>query len=319
MTNNLLSDPSISYIHGIFPDRFRVFWLLGNFCPYECSYCPQHLHSGTVPYQDADVVIRTMKKLPKGLMFFSGGEPTYHPDFERIIDEKPEHVTIGLISNATRPLAFWERITPNIFSAVLTYHIEYAQFDRFLSIATLVFKTHNKPGRVNLTMLPSRWDECLEVYNKIKDAGISIIAKPILENFGKDSERMLPEYTDDQISWMTIASRSTDLDSSPVYAFNDKNELVFGTSCAELIATKQINFKGWRCDLPSKYISISPAGEVYNTTCAQGVYLGNINTGFELDTNSMICQQSFCSCFFDICGKKSKIAVSPTVVDSSTI
>ena len=296
MTNSL-SDPNVSYINGNFPYVFRVFWLLGNFCPYECSYCTPYLHSGSAPYHNIDVVLNTMKKLPKSRICFSGGEPTYHPDFERIVKEKPEHIDIGLLSNAARPLSYWERIAPNLKFSVLTYHIEYAQYDRFLSIAELLYKTHALGGRVNLTMLPSRWDECVEVYNRLVGEGIGVVAKPILEYLGKEAKRMVVDYSDEQIEWMTNSSQPTDIESSPIYAYNTDGELLFTTSCTELLSSKQTNFKGWQCDLPSKYLLITSTGDIFNTTCPQGTKLGNIHTDFKFNGNSITCNQNFCSCF----------------------
>ena len=92
-----LNDTSVGYIDGIPRRDWWVYWVLGNYCNYKCSYCVPSLNSGSNKYHDVNVVLDTLKKLPPCMVRFSGGEPTLHPDFERIILEKPEHIRISIL------------------------------------------------------------------------------------------------------------------------------------------------------------------------------------------------------------------------------
>src|SRR3954470_21491856 len=66
-----------------------VDWCLGNTCNYACSYCPERLHDGSVPWAEYDRIVAFCDRLvehyaPRGqtLFFqFTGGEPTVYSHF----------------------------------------------------------------------------------------------------------------------------------------------------------------------------------------------------------------------------------------------
>ena len=177
-------DEEVREIKEAWDPEFFVLWNLGNQCTYKCSYCPEIFHSGSIPFQSTNDIQNFLKKLPKGHVMFTGGEATFHTDFEKIVLEKPDHLQISVISNASRPIAFWERISPSLKSVILTYHTEFAQFERFLATAELIYNTYKKTGRINLTMIPEKWEQCKEVYEKLLAANLRVIPKPLLEDFG---------------------------------------------------------------------------------------------------------------------------------------
>ena len=122
--------------------KMFVTWMLGNFCPYKCSYCNSDYNGGNLPYPELSLIEKTFASLPSCNIMFKGGEPTYHPEFEQILDLQSDRIKIQVISNGARTLHFWERIQPKIDRVILTYHVEYANFDRFVRVAfTLGKKT----------------------------------------------------------------------------------------------------------------------------------------------------------------------------------
>jgi len=301
---NLL-DGDVAYLRHAFPVRDLVYWELGNFCTYKCSYCSPGFNSGSNPYQSTQIIQDTLKKLPPVLVIFSGGEPTFHPDFEKIVLEKPDHVVAGVVTNASRPYAFWERIISNLDLVILSYHNEFAQFDRFFKVAELVFKTHKRGGRVNVIMLPWKWDECVSVYNMVVEAGIPVTAKQLLKSFGNGCEGSVIQYTPEQINWLADASYPPHSGSTLIKIYNRNNEVIYNTSATELFVQGQTNFTGWKCHIPEQYLVIGSDGKAYNTSCDQKQIVGDIYNGFTFPNPPVICRTPICWCFSDIAGRKS--------------
>jgi MoaA/NifB/PqqE/SkfB family radical SAM enzyme len=290
---NDINDPEVASISPV-SGNFYILWSLGNQCTYSCSYCDEHFHSGNIKYQPTEVVQRTLNLLPKTTIIFTGGEPTFHPDFEKIILEKPNRITVGLITNGSRPIAFWERIIQKLNGYImLSYHSEFAQMDRFLATAKLIFNTHKKPGLVHVMMSPANWDSCITVYNKLLENGIQVAAKPLVEDFGMFSAASSYKgYTVEQEAFINNAN-TDNLANNIIVKSQDGQEL-YRTSSYTLLNSKQTNFSGWKCYAGAQRIYIGMDGTVGDTTCGQTVVLGNIYDTFTLVAEPKICKQDFC-------------------------
>lgn len=289
----------------LYKKEFLVSWVLGSYCTYSCSYCPEKYHDGKAAYHPTDIVQRILKSLPTNSnVLFTGGEPTFHPDFEKIILEKPDHVEISVISNGSRPYAFWERVAAKFKLVLLTYHIEHAIYDRFLQTAKLIYQENNNPGFVHLVMIPKRWDDCVNVYNMLSSEGIKVIAKPVIENFGFAATSISNLYTQEQLVWI---SEHDDTEIVTTMALKDKDtKTLYEVSVAKLLTHKQTDFYNWECHAPLERLYINMDGRVFDTACGQRKCLGNIYQGFDLPDKPMICKQHFCWCQSDIMAKKVK-------------
>lgn len=299
-----LQDELVTQIRELHTNEYFVLWLLGNQCTYSCSYCPEHFHSGTIKYQPTELVQRILSELPKAHVMFTGGEATFHPDFEKIVLEKPEHIDISVISNASRPIGFWERITPHLKLVILTFHAEFAKIDRFLETCELIYNHHKKPGRVNLTMIPEKWDECIAAFNILTTAGIRVTAKPLVENFGFQADKVFSTYTPEHLQWITDANKGISFKNIAVVGSD--NNILYKTNPSELISANQTNFYGWECYTSTQTLYIDGDGTVFDTACKQRRNKGNIYTQYDLTTSSMTCRQNFCWCHADILPKKVK-------------
>jgi MoaA/NifB/PqqE/SkfB family radical SAM enzyme len=292
------------YIEGY--KNLVVTWDLGNFCPYSCSYCPDEFHNGTIKYHQSSIIFKVFNLLPKNTtVVFMGGEPTYHPDFENIIENKPDNIKIAVVSNAARPLSFWERIAPNLSAATLSFHSEHTIPDRFFEVSELVYKKNKIYGKVFLIMNPKKWDYCVDIYNDLHRLQIPVVPKPILENFGFLSTNIISTYSSEQLEWMSEKNQTKT--EKTIKIFNQDKELIYETNSSELILKKLNNFKNWNCYAGIYHLSIEYNGDVHDTRCKQRRLLGNINLDFHLPVDPVICEQTFCSCQSDIQVKKIKI------------
>jgi len=286
--------------------EFFVLWNLGNQCTYKCSYCPEIFHSGSIPFQSTENIQNFFKKLPKSHVMFTGGEATFHTDFEKIVLEKPDHLEISVISNASRPIAFWERIGPNLKSVTLTYHTEFAQFDRFLATAELLFTTYKKIGRINLTMIPEKWEQCVEVYEKLLTANLQVIPKPLLEDFGIKATKISTAYTSEQLDWISSKNQTEGYKSMKV--LDKDGNLLYRTNQSELLSSKQTNFTDWLCYTNTQTMYIGMEGNIHMATCGQRIKIGTIyDESYIIPTEPFVCKQKFCWCHSDILPRKVKL------------
>lgn len=284
------------------PTHYTVLWLLGNTCPYSCSYCNSTFNGGNIAFQPASVVLKGMSTLPRAHVIFSGGEPTYHPEFERLLSERPKNVKISVLSNASRPYDFWSRIHDKLLSVVLSYHIEHTIYSRFIEIARLC-----KPRlqRVNLPMLRERWSDCMDVYTQLVQEGIPVSAKPIVENFGFEASKVVG-YTEEQRQWIDAHNTDT-LSNNLLITFEDGTSQI--TSPSRLLNSGLTNFSGMNCWTQTEFLHVDFDGTVFNMSCKQREFLGNIQDGFVIPTDPVVCKQSFCWCHTDIIPQKSAVDV----------
>ena len=282
---------------------YFVYWLLGNFCTYSCSYCPSRFNDGSVPYVPLDVVYRTLDRLPKGNIMFGGGEPSYHPQFEDILHHTGVGHKYSILSNGSRPIQFWERVTPQLFTVILTHHIEFVRRERFMDLARLVYLEHRKNGHVNLTMLPSQWNECVSAFDALVAAGIKVLPKPLLEDFGVTAEKLLTEYTQEQLTW--IQDRNVE-QANNIGLYDEHHNLISATNPNALLSAKQTDFYGWNCSVAKSFTLINFTGDVYNSQCGQRKHLGNIYGSWQPDADDMQCTQHYCWCHTDIIAEKGR-------------
>jgi len=302
---NIYAD-EVSEIKELWGPEFFVLWNLGNQCTYKCSYCPEIFHSGSIPFQSTESIQTFLKRLPTAHVMFTGGEATFHTDFEKIVLEKPEHLQISVISNASRPIAFWERIGQKLKSVTLTYHTEFAQFDRFLSTAELIYNTYKLNGRINLTMIPEKWDQCTEVYEKLLAANLRVIPKPLLEDFGLKATKLSLAYTPEQLGWISSKNKSDSVKN--IQVLDKQGNIMYKTSPSELLSSKQTDFSGWTCYSNTQAMYIGMHGDIYMATCGQRIKIGTIyNESYTIPTDPFLCEQKFCWCHSDILPRKVKV------------
>lgn len=286
-------------------------WTLGNSCNYACSYCPPKLHDGSHAWPDPQRVLAFCDRLiahynqqGRSLLFqFSGGEPTVYPQFLPLLRFLARrNCKIGVISNASRTLRWWQEARPLLDQAVLTHHIEFVDLPHFIAIAqhlASAIRTH-----VNVTMHPQRFDECLANAKTIAQActNITLNLKPLLVDFGP-----VPySYTAEQRAVIETAEFSIRRDR-PVGESRGRMRLVFSDGHselrrpAELIIAGQNRFLGWQCSAGIELLAIDPAGKVYRALCRQGGAIGHIDDSeMVFPTRSVTCTRPSCHCATDL-------------------
>ena len=286
-----------------------VDWTIGTICNFSCSYCPPSLHDGKHGFpppariaEFARVLTCHYRRLNRSVFVqFTGGEVSLYSQLPDVLkDLKDNGIRCGLISNGSRGLAFWEKLWPSLDSVVLTHHIEYAKPDSFRAIAELLsgqIRTH-----VQITMLPDRFEECIERAHAIRAAcpQATIGLKPLRAGFGSE----LYSYTPEQLAILRKPPLSPARNPIPG-GVRGSMRITDGDAMETLSASRILahgfnRWQGWSCSAGLEILAVNPNGDVYRGLCREGGCLGNVNSTVALPVENIVCGRPTCNCLADI-------------------
>lgn len=299
-------------------DWFVVNWCLGNTCNYACSYCPEGLHNSSVQWPDPDVIKNFILKVKshysnKKLYFeFTGGEVTLYKHFIEICKFCTENgIRVGLISNGSRTLRYWQENKQYFDHVCLSFHPEFADEKHFVEVVSILhndIRTH-----VNIMMSPAKFDYCFDVANKIKDLGnLSMALQPLIHDFGDTLYDYSPEQRkvfDNQHELITKHIKFTR--QFDYYRGAMKKVYEDGTSqissAHRFISEKTNDWSGWKCHAGLEQLVVDMDGSIHRGWCKVGESIGRIDAAdLTLPTQPIICNKTMCHCNFDIMSTKEK-------------
>lgn len=300
---------------------FVVNWCLGNTCNYSCSYCPDNLHNSSIRWPDPEVVKKFILKVKnqyanKKLYFeFTGGEVTMYKHFSDICKFCSElGIKVGLISNGSRTVRWWEENKQYIDHVCLSFHPEFADPEHFINIVKTVhndLRTH-----VNVMMSPEKFDECYSLAERVKDLGnISMALQPLIHDFGtelydyNEFQKQVFENQHELITKHIKFTKSFDYyrgAMKQVYA-DGRTEV---SSAHRFISEKTNDWSGWNCFIGAEQIIVDLGGFIYRGWCRVGGRIGRItDEDLQLPTGPVLCHKTMCHCNFDIMATKEQVNV----------
>jgi hypothetical protein len=221
---------------------------------------------------------------------------------------KEKGIHSRILSNGSRGLVYWSHLSQWLDSVIITHHIEFANWDSFRAVVALLSDricTH-----VQVTMLPARFEECLERAHMIRAAcpRATLNLKPLRVGFGTG----LYSYTPEQL---TVLRRSPvpparDPIQSGVRGLMRLEYSGFSESLSagQILAFGLNRWQGWACSAGLVLLAIDAKGDVYRALCRESGCLGNINTGVILPTENVVCGRQSCNCLADIMTSKVRAA-----------
>lgn len=308
---------------GIRPTDKRflnIIWVTSNLCNYRCGYCAENNYGGS-NLNISDTHLDNCKRLIEDVcqqypdrgfkmlrVFFGGGEPTYWKPFIPMVDHLKEtfdksqfeDLSIGLNTNLSSKIEWWEQNWKYFDHMSASFHIEHADQDAF--IENLKFLQDKFVWTVRLMMHDERFQEVVDFGERIKSEldGYRLEYVPLLTEL---SNRGVPyEYKE---QWKKDFFETADR-MSKVIVVNNPNKPFDLTAMYEdheehldmnkVFRKGQNNFSGWKCHVED-LISIMHNGEVSDVTCGQGHFLGNLNDGpIKLESEPVWCTKDFCHC-----------------------
>jgi len=297
---------------------FVVNWCLGNTCNYSCSYCPENLHSGDIKWPELEKVKEFITRIveqvaPRKVYFeLTGGEVTLYRHFIEICQHCTElGAKVGLISNGSRTLRWWEENKKYFDHVCLSFHPEFAEAEHFIEVVKILnndVRTH-----VNIMMSPDQFDYCYAVANKVKNLGnISMALQPLIHDFGdtlydyNDQQKLIFDKQHELITKNIKFTKSFDYYRGAMkMLFEDNSSQV--SSAHRFISFKTNDWSGWNCYAGVEQIIVDLGGNVYRGWCRVGGKIGNIFEDFEVPKEPILCNKTMCHCNFDIMSTKEKV------------
>jgi organic radical activating enzyme len=319
-----------------------VTWVLNNVCPYSCIYCPEIVHNGKIKsYFDWKAYEEFLDYLfncwqDSTIIFaITGGEPTVHPYFEKIVDmiSNNGHV-FGLTTNLSRSFNFWKVICNKLEYISTSFHPTYVNTDKkqfeFIDKLNLVSKTSSTEVRV--MMYPDLWKECISFIEKLKDnfIGEYVIPVTILEDFGVNEKYVDINYTNEQLEWINNFNYSNperpdgleiikDHMKHQSYFKSEHNVQFLPKNVQQIANDKVTNFKGWSCNIGIDSLYVDFDGGIKGGNCLEGGYIGDIISKINWPAEPLICESTYCHCVTDIKIKKKATENSDMISVSSKL
>jgi len=293
-------------------DIFTVSWILGRFCNYNCSYCWPHGRSSKKDHRDVDLILLTIDEIKRQSrqngynsfhFSFSGGEPTFHPDYNEIMQYLADDISncnyhsVHMTSNCSRKIKWFEEYCDIV-----------SQFDR-ASITASFHKEHvNTPEKVrdfgdkllycmsrgvkvtiNQVMVPQNWDALWEEALAFEERGIHVTLKP---QSVPDATRIVDGYTDDMLDKLHNSMKRDGLSVS----LYDKDNNEWNIDQAERLNAFEFNkFQDWTCESGYRSIIVrEPDGSIKRSYSCIDKPLGYIDKGFELFSEPKKCITPTC-------------------------
>jgi organic radical activating enzyme len=310
----------LEYGQDFYKDHFVINWNLNNVCNYSCSYCSPKLYDGSVKTLPIEVIKNFIQKIfdEKGYKVFfefTGGEVTFYPRLsELLLFIKSFNGSVGIISNGSQSLDWWENNKELLDHACLSFHGERGRAEQFYQVIKALYDTTTL--HLNFMMLPSKFEEIYSFAQIVANdfERMSVALQPLFENF----KGAMYKYTDTQLELL----KNPSFYIGPNYKYQHRPEFkrkiyrgemkkIFADGKFEvadptlLISNKKNSWFGWNCNIGVENLVIDPLGYVFRGTCLVGGCLGNIQKpDFKLPTESVKCIRKKCECAFDLMSTK---------------
>lgn len=291
-----------------------IYWYIGNKCNYRCSYCHPNYYNGTNNWHPSEVVVPFLNQFPDSFVIFSGGEPTFHPQLFDIFQKTDTSILIGLATNGSRPLTYWQGLLGirKKISITFSYHYEHLDTDTFYNTAKELALDPRCEFLITFLLPPDEnWYASVEFFYKLRRQGINVQPKlrfqPSGLVAGRNTEglKIDDKYTQFQIDWANEQNAQL---LGPIALYDKQlTPLAENVDSQYLISRNITNFVGWKCYAPKQNLLIAPNGDITTGLCAQRKKLGNIFDKFDLNAGNFdICKTTDCTGWIDVHATKIK-------------
>lgn len=299
-------------------DTFAVSWILGRFCNYQCSYCWPYANSRKKDYRSLELCVKTIDEIKRQArengfnsfhFSFSGGEPTFHPDYlkilEHLVDGSP--TTIHMTSNCSQNLKWFEKYAEvaSMFDnahVTASLHREYVNTpekteDFAKKLRFLI--DHNINTTINMVMVPEKFEELYSIALYFHSKNINVTLKPQSD---ERAQKIVDGYTESMLERLHNGFPQRDYrtglwaeQSFYVTMYDDNGNPWYIDQAERFNAFNFNNFKGWNCNAGFQSIIIrEPDGSIKRGYSCADQPLGDIKTGFNLFSKPAPCISQSC-------------------------
>ncbi len=300
----------------------NLVWQVNDWCNFRCSYCSEWNWAGRNKNdENIGLIVNTLERIilhyqDKGYRYFklflSGGEPTYWKALVPVVEKFRQKVewpgsAVGINTNFSRPLRWWEEHHHLFEDVVASYHAEWTKEEKYMT--NYKFLQDKKNYLCARVMLHKElFDQTVAFTKRIKRECDNYIIEyaPVYDALRPSTE---PYHYDDPKQLEFVKSHTTErqqkieIKKLPNYAWA-KVWLEDGThepiDTNEIIVDGKNFFKGWRCNIHES-LHIHPNGNIQQASCGVGPIVGNIVLGkFDKTTATGVwCPKDHCHCAAD--------------------
>ncbi len=297
-----------------------VTWQVNNFCNYKCSYCNPGNWGGShrnddnldVYLKNLEIIIDRYKSVgyKHYKFFFSGGEPTAWKNFIPICEwlrERLPECTLAVNTNLSRPLAWWEKHYHLFDDIVASFHVEFADKDKYRDNNIFLCDKVNYLC-TKMLMHEERFWEVVEYGNYLKTVMPNYFLEwtPLFDEMSVNAGPW--QYTDPEKKKF-IDEHNVEMNFTVPKPYKESKAVSWNkysdgtkayTNSNDIIVQGQNFFKGWMCSV-GDCIFINPTGDVSLASCGQGDKVGHILDDInKVGPKQIICGKEHCHCGTDI-------------------
>lgn len=287
-------------------ERTKVQWLWGNYCNYNCRYCPDHLHNNQ--FKPPPDIRNAMSYLARMIRMenrvpcfdFTGGEPSQLPFLLPGLREVSGNYGMNnrLVTNGSASLEWWEEAVYYFDQIEISYHPRYAKMDHIIEVYNFLMSVEDTPAvdiMVHVTNKDSEWIQGVGIYETLKAKGMPVHLKLLYSNFTRGNTH-LPYKTYQWKYYMWTKGKEFELeDTAHVDDAIEPARYRHVIESTDLLQEKQVAHKAKTCYAGLEQLVVWHNGDVYRGWCKAGGKLGNV---FE---QNLILPTSPIECPFDKC------------------
>lgn len=206
-------DPDFVFC-GAFKNYKLVIWELGRRCNYSCWYCTESSHNnyeghktlGTLQY-GLEKLTRKWSKGQTMKFVFTGGEPTFNPDFlDFVVELKEKGHVIHTTTNGSQTADYYSRLMQFSdigFSAHLTYLENPKMYDKFVGNIAAAYESKKSDEHADLNWLgvrimlqPGKLDLAKKLFKDCK----SIIKNVVVDLLHGEGKTII-SYSEEELKW----------------------------------------------------------------------------------------------------------------------
>lgn len=314
------------------PNDITIQWSMGNFCNFECEYCPKQLHDGSIGWQNTETYLNVIDKIcthytnqNKTVNFeLIGGEVTTIPGFLDILQRIKEHNGRSIVfTNGSRSRNWWNKAKHYIDDLIISFHINSMHEDDLIDMADEISDTvpasyHLAGVKDSLPDIEILQKRLREVYrnNKVQDYyGVNIDIKTMYKKLLGPGSKQDPFYNYDGNDWRIINLPAWEIDPTPPPPAqpiehrppeNNQGEFLFtvmsSDNSVQYMEPDQImnqgmnKFKGMTCHIGERGFNIDMRGNIVSSWCGAKTYGNVFSDKFELPTPSgVVCPHEHCN------------------------
>lgn len=302
-------------------------WMLHNLCNFRCSYCNEMNWGGSHRWLKLEHVRRFLDQLFSAYqrdlyhVSFTGGEPTLWPDFLKLCRHlKERRCEIGMTSNGSKPLLFWEEAKDHFNWVCLSYHPEFTKDEHFLAVVRLLSARTRLAVRLMMHRDRRYWDKSVAFGEKLKALtgvdSVYVEYVPLVEDFGINSrpvvyaprqQEELGQHQPFAIADAAAAATAQKAASPDLWNYQTVYEDGSRELCRPnaLVLSDLVNFKGWTCFAGVEMLFVDHKGDLFRGGCAAGGRIANIfDERIPFPSEPILCPKNYCPCGTDIQVKK---------------